>query len=34
LDIDEFDLFLKLNILREIISLKNDKSFNILNYII
>jgi len=33
LDIDLFDLFSELNILREIIYLKNDKSINILNYI-
>jgi len=31
--IDEFDLFSKLNILREIIGLENDKPIDILNYI-
>jgi len=33
LDIDGFDLISKLNILREIIGLENDKSIDILNYI-
>ena len=33
LDIDKFDLFSKLNILREIIGLENDKLIEILNYI-
>jgi len=33
LDIDGFDLFSKLNILRKIIGLENDKSIDILNYI-
>jgi len=33
LDIDGFDLFLELNILREIIGLENDKPIDILNYI-
>jgi len=33
LDIDGFDLFSKLNILRKIISLENDKPIDILNYI-
>jgi len=33
LDIDGFDLISELNILREIIGLKNDKPIDILNYI-
>jgi len=33
LDIDEFDLFSELNILKEIIGLENDKPIDILNYI-
>jgi len=33
LDIDGFDLFSELNILREIIGLKNDKLIDLLNYI-
>jgi len=33
LDIDGFDLFSELDFLRKIIGLKNDKSFDILNYI-
>jgi len=33
LNIDEFDLFSGLNILREIIGLKNDKPIVIINYI-
>jgi len=33
LDLDDLDLFLELNILKEIIGLENDKSINIINYI-
>jgi len=33
LDLDSLDLFLELNILKEIIRLENDKSIDILNYI-
>jgi len=33
LDIDEFNLFYELNILREIIGLENDKPIDLLNYI-
>jgi len=33
LDIDGFDLFSELNILREIIHVENDKPIDILNYI-
>jgi len=33
LDLDSLDIFLELNVLKEIIGLKNDKSFDILNYI-
>jgi len=33
LDFDGLDLFSELNILKEIVRLKNDKSINILNYI-
>jgi len=33
LDIDRFDLFSELNILRKIIGLENDKPNDILNYI-
>jgi len=33
LDLDGLDLFSELNILKEIIGLKNDKSIDILNYI-
>jgi len=33
LDIEGFDLFLELNILREIIGLENDKPIDILHYI-
>jgi len=33
LDLDDLDLFSELNILKEIIGLKNDKSINILNYV-
>jgi len=33
LNFDGLDLFLKLNILKEILGLKNDKLINILNYI-
>jgi len=33
LDLDRLNLFLELNILKEIIRLKNDKPINILNYI-
>jgi len=32
-DLDGLDLFSKLNILKEIIGLKNDKPIDILNYI-
>ena len=34
LDLDGLDLFSELNILKEIIGLKNDKPIDILNYII
>ena len=33
MDLDSLDLFLELNILKEIIRLENDKSIDILNYI-
>ena len=33
LDVDRLDLFSKLNILKEIIGLENDKPIDILNYI-
>jgi len=33
LDLDNLDFFSELNILKEIIRLKNDKSIEILNYI-
>ena len=33
LDLDGLDLFLELNILKEIIGLENDKAIDILNYI-